>query len=217
MQVCFFGGGRGGICTGRGGGPSVQLPASAKWVQKLGRQEPNSLTARFHLTRREFGGILKPLMLFQCDVWSILWNLFQHSGIGHTSFFCVAKERIRLPQPRLSSKNTRRPPPPERAEHPYPTNSNKKPAYERARPPPFICGYCSARRNNRNGQDRALAAGAGDGPSGNVPRKAQDTPSGAGRLRRLVPAHGPGNGSRRQFISRSAGSATLRRRSPPAS
>lgn len=38
------------------------------------------------------------------DVWSIFWNLFSHSRIGHTSFFGTTKEHSRLPQLRLHSE-----------------------------------------------------------------------------------------------------------------
>lgn len=52
-------------------------------------------------------------MLIRClscetgDVWSIFWNLFAHSRIGHTSFLGTSKKHSRLPQLRLRSENIR--------------------------------------------------------------------------------------------------------------
>ena len=52
--------------------PLFRLPVSEKRAQKLGRQGPVSLT----------------------DVWSIFWNLFSHSRIGHTSFSTRLKSAV---------------------------------------------------------------------------------------------------------------------------
>ena len=48
-------------------------------------------------------------MLIRCDVWSIFWNLFLHSRIGHTSFFDTTKKHSRSSQLCLSSGNIRFP------------------------------------------------------------------------------------------------------------
>ena len=46
-------------------------------------------------------------MLIRCDVWSIFWNFYLHSKVGHTSFFDTPKEHSWLPQLHSPSENIR--------------------------------------------------------------------------------------------------------------
>lgn len=70
--------------------PLFRSPVSVKWVQKMGCQEPAPLAARF-------------------DVWSIFWNFYLHSKIGHTSFFGTLKKHSRLLRLRFVSGDIRVP------------------------------------------------------------------------------------------------------------